>query len=220
MTVRMRDTQLSSEAERAMTKLKHEVVNRRLRVHEFFVDFDPLRKGFVSPAVFRRNLRTLLDNKFKLSEEDVQAVIAAYSTGDSPTEFCWMDWADDVDSVFTVKHLEENPRVRPGNTFDFVNTVRPQDREKPHVLQSVLDQLQHGTATQRILTKPQFQPFDKHNRGMITVQQFRRVLSFALKIDLSEEEFAEIARYYGSDDGLDIRYLDFCYDIDKMDDNW
>lgn len=51
------------------------VVRDRIRIREFFLDFDRLRKGHVGEAGFRTALGTL---NIKLDEEEVQQLIHRY----------------------------------------------------------------------------------------------------------------------------------------------
>ena len=56
-------------------RLQAEVLKDRIRIQEFFYDFDRLRKGHVGEAGFRTALGTL---KFQFSENEMQQLIQKY----------------------------------------------------------------------------------------------------------------------------------------------
>lgn len=58
-----------------MTRLKSEVYKRRIRVKEFFFDFDRLRKGTITEDKFRSALSML--NIF-MTEQDISELITRY----------------------------------------------------------------------------------------------------------------------------------------------
>jgi hypothetical protein len=80
---------------------------KRIRINEFFKDFDKLRKGKVTKAQFKSILSTLNIN---LTEEEYASLINKYQTDDDMvnyTAFC-----DSIDSIFTIKGLEKMPTTR------------------------------------------------------------------------------------------------------------
>lgn len=65
----------SPNKEDLMTRLKSEVYKRRIRVKEFFFDFDRLRKGTVNEDKFRSALSML---NIYMTEVDISDLIVRY----------------------------------------------------------------------------------------------------------------------------------------------
>lgn len=92
-----------------MVQMKEHAARRRIRVQEFFVDFDPVRHGRVTLA----KLRTALDNAgFRLRDEEFDALAnrfrAASATRDDMVEYRELVYALDGGNM----HLEKSPRKR------------------------------------------------------------------------------------------------------------
>lgn len=61
-------------------RLQALVVRDRVRIKEFFIDFDKLRKGWVGEAAFRTCLGTL---NLKFSKVEIDALVNKYKIGNS-----------------------------------------------------------------------------------------------------------------------------------------
>jgi Ca2+-binding EF-hand superfamily protein len=93
--------------------VEEEIVNvcftRRIRIHEFFRDFDPRRCGLVTRAQFATALTV---TGLTLAEDELQLLYRKYEAQDRTWEGSkvkWLDFADYIDSVFTMKGLELVP---------------------------------------------------------------------------------------------------------------
>jgi Ca2+-binding EF-hand superfamily protein len=80
---------------------------KRIRINEFFKDFDKLRKGKVTAAQFKAILSTL---SISLTDEEYQTLTERYQTDDNMVNY--QAFCDSIDSIFTVKGLEKLPTVR------------------------------------------------------------------------------------------------------------
>jgi len=96
-------------------RLRAHVVMKRVRVNEFFRDFDKLRKGKVTTFQFKAILSTL---NFTLSEEEFQTLIDRYETPDKMV--LYTAFVDSIDQAFTIKGIEKHPtlRVKPMEASD------------------------------------------------------------------------------------------------------
>lgn len=90
--------------EEAITRCKRVVYKNRIRVKEFFVDFDKLRCGLVHPNHFVSALSIAGLDRF-LDKNSIKALSEGYSVDQSDglqlvdyKKFC-----DEVDGVFTIK---------------------------------------------------------------------------------------------------------------------
>ena len=85
---------------------------KRIRIREFFLDFDGLRKNIVTGEQFKRILGNL--NIF-LSDTEFIEVVRIYgvdSVDSREKRIRWMDFCDDVDTIFTKKGIDKDPLYR------------------------------------------------------------------------------------------------------------
>lgn len=85
-----------------------------MRIREFFLDFDGLRKNIVTGLQFRRILNGLNIN---LTDKEFKEFLKVYhvdADGGREERIKWMDFCEDVDKVFTIKELEKDPLLRVG----------------------------------------------------------------------------------------------------------
>lgn len=68
----------------------------------------------------------------------------------------------------------------------------------------------------RLEPKPLFENWDKLNRLKVSPKQFRQVLT-TLGFEISAEENEAVCKYYISEDGKEVRYLDFLNDTKPYD---
>jgi hypothetical protein len=83
--------------------LQAEVTLKRLRIREFFLDYDGLRKNIVTGLQFRRILNSLNLNFTDKEYKEIVKVYGLDEVGSREERIKWMDFCDDVDKVFTIK---------------------------------------------------------------------------------------------------------------------
>lgn len=88
-------------------RIRAAVVMKRVRIEEFFRDFDKLRKGKVTAAQFRQVLSML---NFNLTEEEFDSLEEKYRTEDRMVNY--FAFCDCINLAFTVKGIEKDPTVR------------------------------------------------------------------------------------------------------------
>merc|ERR1719230_1556048 len=88
---------------------------------EFFVDFDPLRKGCVTHGQF---VRCLVNSGLRLDNADANALAEHFTSDDpnvqKPQDVCYQKFCEAVDDVFVTQHLELTPAAEvplPGATL-------------------------------------------------------------------------------------------------------
>lgn len=141
---------------------------RRVRIEEFFRDFDKLRKGKVTPNQFKSILSA---QKFDLTEEEYQALIEKYRTDDNM--FHYADFCNNVNSAFTQKGIDKDPtatvkKVTAEDTFLARRKYLEMSEEDKQTLATVLLDYKRAIAHRRINLKPQFQDFDITKNGHVT----------------------------------------------------
>lgn len=81
---------------------------KRVRIEEFFRDFDKLRKGKVTVNQFKSILAML---NFSLTESEFDALADKYRTNDPDNLFNYFAFCQTINSAFTVKGIDKDPVV-------------------------------------------------------------------------------------------------------------
>lgn len=98
--------------EEIIRRVQSEVTLKRIRIREFFLDFDGLRKNIVTGEQFKRILANL---GIYLSDSEFCEIIKIYgidSVDSREKRLRWMDFCDDVDTIFTKKGIDKDPLYR------------------------------------------------------------------------------------------------------------
>ncbi|XP_076448305.1 uncharacterized protein LOC143285015 [Babylonia areolata] len=203
-----------------MARIRHIVLTSRLRVLEYFQDFDPLRSGSISKTRFRRCLATLGLSKLAqhdLNDKQFDLLCKAYQDPKKEDQVLYTKFVADVESVFTQADLEHCPtaavppqeifRVPKPGTVDWNRA----DSGHSDLYEATMTRIRSRVEQRRILLKPVFQDFDRHNNGHITQGQFRQALTM-LEIPISTPEIAAMeARFYND---VGVNYLAFLKELE------
>eukprot|EP00667_Euglena_gracilis_P004393 EG_transcript_4413 len=186
---------------------------KRVRIHEFFRDFDPLRSGVVTRGQFASALTMC---GIALSPAELQLLYAKYESPARPGGVKWLVFADAIDEVFTTKGLEYSP-TRALDTTQRILTKRVAELEPRAgpAVEDVLARLRQVVRAHGILLPPFFEDYDKHNTGRITASQFQQVLS-RHHFGLTEEETAALLDCYREARSRHIDYRRFIRDIECL----
>jgi hypothetical protein len=87
-------------------RLQALVVMKRVRIEEFFRDFDKLRKGKVTSNQFKSILSML---NFQLTDAEFEALALKYKTNDPEGLFDYFGFCSTINSAFTVKGIDKDP---------------------------------------------------------------------------------------------------------------
>ncbi|XP_074647534.1 uncharacterized protein LOC141903328 [Tubulanus polymorphus] len=199
-----------------MARIRHHVLVNRLRVSEFFEDFDQLRSGLISITRFRRGLSLLGLDKLghhDLTRKQFDLLCKHYNCPSKPDQVYWNKFLVDVESVFTQPNLEKNPchvvpaqeifRVPKPGTVDWRNA----SADHKDLFDQTMHRLKQRAAERRVLAKPVFQDFDKHNNGYVTRQQFCQCLTM-LELHTNAAEMAALEAKFCNDTGFNyLRFL-------------
>lgn len=77
---------------------------KRVRIEEFFKDFDKLRKGKVTVPQFKSILSML---NFYLTEEEFESLALKYNSDDNM--FKYSEFCNLINSAFTIQGIDKNP---------------------------------------------------------------------------------------------------------------
>lgn len=197
-------------------KIQSKVVERRIRLSDFFRDFDPLRKGFCTAGQLKTVL-TVSNLEREIDRNDFNHIVDVYTREDG--QFCWKLFVRDIDSAFSVPGLEKDPLAT--TSLPDATTTAPGRRNhmkltshQRNKFNKLEDKLRSRIVKRRILTKPAFKDMDKSNKMFVTRNQFMRVMG-TLGFDLTLEEVAILSTVY-CDRGNhnDFNYVDFIKSCD------
>lgn len=81
---------------------------KRIRIEEFFRDFDKLRKGKVTANQFKGILSMM---NFSLTEGEFEALAEKYKTSSPENMFDYFSFCSTINSAFTQKGIDKDPVV-------------------------------------------------------------------------------------------------------------
>jgi len=198
-----------------MGRIRHHILIHRIRVKEFFEDFDPLRLGTISQTRFIRVLTSLgltgLDG-LPLTEKQMLALCNHYRHPEQKDLIIWKQFEEDLESVFTLNQLEKSPsiEVSSSNLYEMVPSgsanMKSMNRYNEIELEETLQSWKTKCQQRRIELYQPFQQFDRHNRGHVTRAQFRQCLAL-VGLNGSEKEFECVESAFVDDLGFNYRLL-------------
>lgn len=213
----------------ALTKVKSNVLHRRVSVEEKFADFDRMCSGKVTQAQFKRGLEWLCQGmNSAMPAEEVEAIVQHYLvTKQNEILVNWREFAHHVNEVYSYKIAEKSPDAAPTDPSQFLTTVKDYQLsqikhskkqeialEEAELLHNTLHRLRDSAAKRRILLKPYFKDHDKLNRGAVTSTQFRRILS-VLGWELADDVMELMLWKYSSTIDSDaVDYMEFLKDVE------
>jgi hypothetical protein len=197
-----------------INRIRSEVLTNRVRVCEYFQDFDPLREHSIPRSQFTMGLTAM--GQQTLSREESKAICDYYTHPQKPLHVQWKKFEKDIERVFTqvepdlektptshVPPLESFLMEKPG-TIDWAQATP----EQAAIVDQAMDRMRSRSDQRRVHTKPCFQDYDLHNMGVVTKQQFRQCLTF-LGISASEVEMELLELKYTNAKGFNyLRFLD------------
>ncbi|XP_046608856.1 uncharacterized protein LOC124299634 [Neodiprion virginianus] len=207
-----------------LQRVQRHVLEHRIRVNEFFRDFDPLNCGRVTVSQFRRALDGMQISavaRLYLAEPEIESIIAFYTDCNDPERINWRTFEDDLDQVFTVKELDKLPtlRIDPPPTEIAELCKRGQkdwQREKPssrELCEAALHRVRRRIEERGILLKQFFKAYDAHNHGHVTRSQLRQTMTTACILLSREEVYALEQRY---NDELGFNYAWFIEEMEAL----
>lgn len=88
-----------------LARIRAKCAQQRIRIAEFFRDFDRLRSGYITAAQFRIGLTM---SKVPVSQSEFQMLCQHYKAPKEGEHVKWREFSDAIDEVFTTKGLEKN----------------------------------------------------------------------------------------------------------------
>jgi len=209
---------MQADPDDVLERIRSMTVMKRIRITEFFYDFDKLRKGVVTKDQFRRILSLL---GFTLTDREYKSLENRYLNNDGFMNY--VKFCDDIDSAFTLKGIDKDPMivVKPVEVSDTLPARRKRielDEASKKKLFDILQMAAKLVQTQRFHMKPFFQAFDTTQSGFVSKWQFARVLA-QVGLKPTQETMNLLLKYYMNKGNLDeVNYADFVNDVDKPED--
>ena len=193
---------------------------KRVRIEEFFFDFDKLRRGKVTKNQFEQILSML---NFNLTAEEFNFLCARYkTTTDAEYMVNYKAFCASINAAFTTYGIQHDPQakvapVTVGHTVPARRKYLQFTEEEQQVIAGILAEYREAVRIKRIHLKPMFQDFDITSNQHVTKHQFLRTLC-QLGVTTSEEVLNILLKAYMDKGNVDeVNYYDFCDDVDSSD---
>ncbi|XP_055517833.1 uncharacterized protein LOC129713013 [Leucoraja erinacea] len=198
------------DIEAVENKIRSTVLAKRIRISEYFGDYDKLHSGYITRSQFLRCLDQTVGVRLTLEESD--ALFRKYDLKCNGT-INYRHFNDIINKPFNPNEIDIDPSLQEVKAPEIRNDINPEtDPDKMKCFETIMKQLcayykYHGTDI-----SPPFQDLDKLNSGTVTESQFDR--SIIRPTGLSDEMVSMIASHYAVPDkpGF-INYINFCNDV-------
>lgn len=212
-----------SQPERAfetlMLRIQRYVWENRIRIREFFEQYDLHSCGWISRSQFIRSMDAVGISglhRLLLTDSEVRTICDRYQDTNNVNHIRWICFVDDVDKVFTVKNLDKGPyqevECPPKEVANLQQDGR-NDTEHQELADDIVKCIRNLVENRRILIRPAFSDFDTHRNGHVSRSQMGEALSLA-GIFITEEQCYAVEQRYCDD--LGFNYVKFLQDVDPM----
>jgi hypothetical protein len=227
---------------RTKTKqVKDRVYSERVRLRDFFIDFDKKRTGCVSKPQF---VSAMSIAGFKLTTLEMHELCEQYPSDVLDRPVRWRDFANDVDAVFTKPNLEKTPTAlvagnsrksldcnplrhgssRSFKSDDLMNLESSNMSGSTGViymsdaLETLLDTIEDVVRARAIDVKSLFRDHNKNPNSPkrvngVTATQFAAVLKTHIRPGATEVETALLVEHFGDGSGM-VNYARFAATVD------
>lgn len=192
-------------------------VEKRLRMKDYFEDFDPLRKGFCTPT---QALTVFGILKLEMNQSGMGELCGIYC--DERGLFNYAQFAFDVDQAFCKDGLEQEPLTRicvpdANATLPARKSQMLLDLDVTRRIDELEEEIRVRIRERRMLLIPVFEDFDPIHRGHVTKSQFARVM-FTMGFRLDENDIDRLSRRYcDKGNSREFNYKDFMRSVDQRD---
>ena len=207
---------ISNDPEDVEDRIRACVVMKRVRIEEFFQDFDKLRKGRVTRTQFKAILSSM---NFTLTDDEFEFLATKYQTNDPERFFKYTAFVANINKAFTTTGIDKAPETRvaavtQNDTLLARRKYLTNDPAQMERIDDLLEEYRTAVKNKRIHLKPVFQDFDITKNGHVTKAQFLRVLDL-LKITAPQQDMQMLLRRYMDKGNVDeVNYVDFTEDVD------
>uniref|UniRef100_A0A1Q3FT57 Uncharacterized protein n=1 Tax=Culex tarsalis TaxID=7177 RepID=A0A1Q3FT57_CULTA len=202
-----------------MLRIQRYVWENRVRIREFFEQYDSFQCGLISRSQFVRAMDAVgLSglHRLPLTDGEVRTICDRYGDSRDANRIRWTCFTDDVDEVFTVKNLDKGAFREVESPPEEVEALEREGRqdacsEGRDLAKELVDCIRTLVSARRVLIGPAFKDFDPHRNGHVSRSQVGEALSMAGVFITEEQRYALNERYC---DDLGFNYVDFLKDVD------
>lgn len=200
-----------------ISRIQRHMWDNRIRIEDFFKQFDPLRCGKITISQFQRGLELLgigRIHRLFLSHPEIRSLIMYYKDPSDPDRVCWQTFENDINLVFTTKLLEKHPSIAVEVPLRDVMELNPKGGKNwqkvngsmRDLCEETVDKIKRKITTRRVSLKPAFRNYDKHNNGHVSRSQMRQCF-ITYNILLSDEELYALEQRFNDDVGFNYFWL-------------
>ncbi|XP_065652485.1 uncharacterized protein LOC100202524 isoform X2 [Hydra vulgaris] len=203
-------SELVVDVNKIIKQISHHIFVYRIRIAEFFQDYDPLRHGSIPISRFRMGLSA---SGQQFTEQEINALLKKYQDINIKENILWLHFVNDVEKVFNQKSFEKSPTIKLVSSEDILiskasSNWESQSDETKNAFDNVIQSMKEKIDQRRTLTKPFFQDFDKHHRGYVTKSQFCQCMTY-LNLSFNEEDIDIVYKRFSDAAGFNyIKFLD------------
>jgi len=217
-TASFADLELSA----VLKRLQDKALQHRIRLSEFFFDFDKHCDGTITEPQFIKGLSVAYDKKeLGLTESELELLVNEYGKTmvHGARHIQWRKFVADIELVFQAAEMEKDPASKPINRVlqQDVVLLKPADEIR---VQQLLTDLRRRVHVRRVLVKPLFSDYGGWSNATkvidhITRQQAVQSLS-RFGIDLTLEEQSLLFERYDTLGTGTVNFVALVRDIDSL----
>ena len=206
---------LKDEVNETILAMRRTTKTEGMRLLNFFVDLDKMRKGLIAKSQFGSAICTAFKG-MHLSVFVQNALCEKYSLGDSSEiSKCvrYQDFVDDIDTdSFNIRGLNSTP-MKEISSYE-VEIPQYLSNEEVQITDApLMESIRSAVTMRRINMKDLFKDFDTRNRGVVTAQQFKRVLKQELHmVAMTQAEANSLCHMFATNTS-DVKYNEFLRQI-------
>jgi len=202
-------------------RLQNKCYQERIRLQDFFRDYDKLRTGLCTQTQFKRALLAACGIG-GMTQHEINVLTEEYKDpNDVLLRVQWRKFTQNMDNIFVKNGLETRPRtpVPEPHQWDLdefgERNPNLDDVEQAQFI-SIMDMITSAVSQQRMTLKPFFENFDKNHMEEVSENQFTRALIMT-NIMITEEQQRILKKAYHNPMRKHmIRYGLFWEDIKRL----
>lgn len=194
---------------------------RQTRAHEYYVDFDPRREGYVTKDIFKRYVEQQFGVDVSKTPRQEQVLYEVFADDPKkPSMVNYRRFNSAIDPQYDTRSFVDQSSVTgqssslPKTSFFATAQIGSAGKDRAH--EAMLN-MAKVYKTHEINLRACFQDFDTHNLGVVTKSQFLRAFPGAFNHTINEEEKLAIAEKYQHPTKKEqIKYMLWRTDMDKL----
>jgi len=208
-----------------MRRLQEKVIQYKIPVADFLVDYDKHKLGAISVPQFRRGLNFAFGDSYireSITADEMALLEAVYAREmlDGEHFVDWKQFCKDINAAILTPNLEATPQTVPSPVVPVLGslpvTLSPVEEAR---VQSVLSSMRERFRIRAVYVKAPFTDFAKSNNSpmmvdRITRQQFVQGLS-RLGIEPSDDDLELLFKKYDDAGEGAVNYVAFSTDVDS-----